>query len=136
MSVTIPDPETGSYIDPTELRVNRKLTQQFILADKKEIVLERRERTANGTGGYTLSAADPLPAQNMRLIPGGRQLPERETPDGTMAQPTHVLMAEWDADMRRWDTFTDDGQTYVLLYVHDKHAYQMKAEVLYQRGAT
>lgn len=136
MSVTIPDPETGSFIDPTELRVQRKLTQQFILADKKEIVLERQERTANATGGYTTGDPDPLPAQDMRLIPGGRQLPERELPDGTLAQPTHVLMAEWDSDMQRWDTFTDDGQTYLLLYVHDKHAYQKKAEVLYRRGAT
>lgn len=135
MSVTIPDPATGSYIDPAELRVQRRLSTAFINADKKEIVLERSERTANDTGGFTDGPPDPLPAQDMRLIPSNRQLPERELEDGSWAQPTHVLMAHWDSDMQRYDKFTDDGQVYVIVWVYEKHAYSRKADVKHMRAA-
>lgn len=133
MSVTIPDPATGSYIDPNELRVQRRLTSAFIAADKKDIALRRSERTPTATGGYKVGPPDPLPAQAGRILPSNRQLPEREKPDGTLAQPSHVLMMEWDSDMQRWDTFEDDGHDYILLWVQEKHAYQKKAEILYLR---
>ena len=136
MSVTIPDPETGSYIPPAELRVQRKLTQEFIRADKKEIVLVRSTKVPNGTGGYKLTDPDPLPAQDGRIIPSNRQLNEREKPDGEWVQPSHTLMMEWDSDLQRFDTFTDDGNEYLVLYVQEKHAYQKKGELIRVRAAT
>jgi hypothetical protein len=118
-------------IQPAELTILRTNTTEFILADFKDIVLNRITKTDNGAGGYT-EAETPIVAQRMRLIPQhGNTSPLRETLDGEAVQPDYILLGEWNADMQRWDTFTDLGRRYQVLFVHEKSSYERKGEVKY-----
>lgn len=114
-----------------ELALLRSQTTDFIAADFKDITLARLTRTANGSGGFT-SAYTPLVfPQRMRLIPQAGAGTNRQTLDGEAATPEYVLLAPYDANILRWDTFTDQGRRYQVLFVHEKVSYERKAEVKY-----
>lgn len=118
-------------ISADELTYLRTNTKAFIDADFKDITLERRTKTDNGSGGYEESYAPLMVAQRMRLIPSNNKLPERQTLDGEVVSPEYVLLAEWDANMQRWDKFVDQGHRYQVLFVHEKSSYERKGEVKY-----
>jgi len=115
-----------------ELTYMRIQTAAFIAADVKAISLHRTITTPNGSGGYTTAEGAATTAQDLRLIPQhGNMSPERTTLDGEAAQPNYILLGNYDADIQRWDTFTDQGRRYQVLFVHEKASYEKKGEVLY-----
>jgi hypothetical protein len=111
--------------------MQRNLTRAFIAADEDAVVLERRTRTANGSGGYVLSAPAALPSQPMRLIPLQSGAAERHTLDGKLVEPGYALLADWDADMARWDLFTVNGRRYEVVFINENRSYELKGEVVY-----
>lgn len=118
-------------IQADELTYLRLNTKAFIDADYKDIILNRVTKTDNGAGGYT-EEETPVEPQRMRLIPQqGNMSPLRETLDGEAVQPDYVLLGEWNSDIQRWDTFTDSGRRYQVLFVHEKSSYERKGEVKY-----
>lgn len=115
-----------------ELEVQRSLTAEFIKADVKSIILNRSVVTPNGQGGFTTSAAQPRPPQDLRLIPlNGNMSPERTTLEGKAVTPDYILLGMHDADIARWDEFIDSGRRYQVIFVHEKRSYETKGEVLY-----
>ena len=114
-----------------ELLAQRRLTAAFIAADPDDTVLYRRTRTANGSGGWTLSAPAPLPSQVTRLIPLQSGATERHNQDGKLVEPTYALLMEWDGDMKRGDTFTLAGRRYEIVFVNENQTYELKGEVTY-----
>jgi hypothetical protein len=121
-----------------ETKVQRRLTTEFIKADPKQVTLLRKVKVPNGSGGFNWQndPASPLPPQMMRLIPANRQLQERETSTGTKVTADMTLMAEYDANLKRFDELTDQGITYQVIWVYEKRVYEVKAEVVTLRGST
>jgi hypothetical protein len=122
-------PDTTSLA--TEQAVERELTGWFIQADQDEVVLYRRTRTPNGSGGYVLGAPTPLPSQAGRLIPLQAGATQRHTLDGRLVEPGYHLLLEWNADMARGDTFVVHGRKYEIVFVVENQSYQTKGEVIY-----
>jgi hypothetical protein len=107
-------------------------TAAFIAADSKEIQLIPQTEADNGSGGFERTEGAPRTAQTLRLIPQqGSMSPARETLDGEACQPDYILLGVYDADIRRWDLFTDQGRRYIVVFVHENVAYEKKGEVLY-----
>jgi hypothetical protein len=116
----------------TETDILRAQTKAFIDADAKAITLARRNKVSNGSGGYDVTYVPLMTPQTLRLIPQhGNMSPLRETLDGEAVQPDYILLGEWNADISRWDTFTDNGRRYIVLFVHEKATYEKKGEVKY-----
>lgn len=115
-----------------ELRILRFNTVAFIEADPRTVVLTRYPRVPNGAGGSRPGTPAPQPAQVMRVIPvESSRAVERVSVDGATVTPSWVLMGRWDANMKRGDRFPlQDGTTGELVYVHEKHDYEMKGEVV------
>lgn len=116
----------------TENDIMRAQTKAFIDADPKTLVLTRRVVAPNGSGGYDATWLPLMDSQVLRLIPQhGTMSPLRETLDGEAVQPDYILLGEYSADIKRWDSFTDNGRRYQVLFVHEKASYEKKAEVKY-----
>lgn len=122
----------ASGIAATELRILRRNTTAFIMADEREITLSRKTTTGTGTGGSRPGVATPLPTQTLRLLPQAESTStERALPDGRVVKPTWVLLGEYTADMKRGDTFSlPDGTVGEVVYVHEKKDYEVKGEVI------
>jgi hypothetical protein len=115
-----------------ELAIMRANTTEFIAADSKSITLSRRTETPNGSGGFEIVYQPMVFPQVFRLIPQqGNMSPLRTTLDGEAVQPDYVLLGAYDVNLARWDTFTDQGRRYIVLFVHEKRSYEVKGEVLY-----
>lgn len=112
----------------------RANTKAFIAADPRVVSLVRLTRIPNGTGGTKPGPPvdPPVPPQTLRLLPQDASVStERRLPDGSVVVPTWVLLGEHTADIAREDTFPlPDGTTGVVVYVHEKKAYQVKGEVV------
>lgn len=119
-----------------EQKVQRRLTSAFIDADPLQVTVSRRERVPNGSGGFRLGPPSSLSPQKGRLIPSQYQLPDRETANGTIASPGSVLVMEWNADIKRFDEFTDaNGFVFQVVWVYEKRDYETKCELVTLRGA-
>lgn len=119
-------------MNPTELRVLRRNTKAFINESPAEVVLVPVSRTADGAGGYKTTSGTARDPQTMRMIPlaSTAAMGELQTPDGRNIRPRYILMAEWDAIIERWDTFTWEGEQWLVGRVQEKHEYQTKAEIV------
>lgn len=119
-------------IPAEELAIMRANTTEFIDADSKQLTMSRRTTASNGSGGYEETYTPLVFPQKFRLIPQqGNMSPLRATLDGEAVQPDYVLLGEYDVNLVRWDTFTDQGRRYIVLFVHEKRSYEVKGEVLY-----
>jgi hypothetical protein len=119
--------------DPIELTAQRDLTDYFIKADPITVILWRRGRVSNGQGGFILSAAAGQAPQTFKLIPqsSSRQL-ERQTAEGVVVQPSHVLMGYWNANVLPGDYFLFDGYRYDIVFVHEKNDFETISEVVFR----
>lgn len=115
-----------------EIAMLRRQTQEFIAWDPRSVVLVRIPLEDNGTGGTTELPPVPLPPQTVRLIPFNSQVSaERQLPDGRVLKPSWTVMGEVGTDILYGDTFDlPDGTTGEVIYVQEKKAYQVKAEVV------
>jgi hypothetical protein len=119
-------------IPAAEVRIQRKLTTDFIEADALEIQLLRAAKTDNGSGGYEFS--DPAPVgglQRFRLIPLQDGTTERYDANGKQVFPQYMLMGQFDADMERWDVFELNGDRYQIVHINQNRQYETKGEVAY-----
>ena len=102
----------------SELNVMRAQTKQYIAFNPDSVVLTREVRTPDGAGGWTTTGSTPLPPQVMRIIQQRESNgTERRNRDGEVVRPALVLLAEWDANIKRNDTFTWEGQTAEIVWV-------------------
>ena len=101
-----------------ELSIMRAHTKQYIAYNPDSIVLTREVRTDDGAGGFTTAGSTPLPPQVFRIIQQRESNgAERRNRDGEVVRPSLVLLAEWDADIKRNDTFPWEGQTAEIVWV-------------------
>lgn len=119
--------------NPVELEAQRLQTDAFIRADPIGIILWRREKVPNGSGGFMLAPAQELPSQQFKLVPQNRQLEERQTVDGVVVRPDNVLIGYHNADIQRGDWFTNaTGHRFEVVYVHEKRDYEVRADLVYR----
>lgn len=118
-----------------EVRINRRVTEQFIKADPVVLELQGHTLVKKAGGGRKLEPNEgKKSAQMFRLIPQTDVQPSVQTPDGIQLTPTFVLLGRFDADLNRWDTFELNGHSYqVVSTVRPEHSimnrYEVKADV-------
>lgn len=101
----------------TELALMRKQTKHYIAQNKDDVVLLRPTKVDDGAGGHTESDV-PQPPQVMRIIQQREGSgTERRNRDGEVVRPDLVLLAEWDADVKRNDRFKWRSYTAEVVYV-------------------
>lgn len=99
--------------------VLREQTEFFIDQNPIDLVLSRITKVDDGAGGTTEDSV-PLDAQKMRLVkPAPSTSVERRTVGGEMVFPTLSVVAQFDADMQRGDTFKYQGLTMEIVWVND-----------------
>lgn len=119
-------------MEPRELTVMRKQTEQFIKENPTSITVNRNVRTSNGKGGYTIVPTPQTP-QTFRIIPQGKGVASRNQ-DGESIAPEFVLIGRWDANVGDSDTFELGGRNYQVTYVRGaglSTAYETWVEVIY-----
>lgn len=101
-------------MDKKMLAPLRRVMEEFILADSREIILIRPALEKTPTGGWRRAAWGPLPAQQMRLVPYKRRLSDlvKVMANGEIPNIPYVLVCLWDADIERFDEFVLDGAYY------------------------
>lgn len=110
------------------ISVEREQTEQFIDQNPISVTLSRNVRIDDGAGGGTVSST-PLPPQKMRFVPQSRLVSvERRNVAGAKVKPDMNLIALWNADIQRGDTFTWQGMTMEVVWVN-KIPYEIIAEV-------
>lgn len=112
-----------------ELAIQREMTRAFINTDPVDVVLTRRERISNDSGGYVLAFPSPLPSQRVKFIPQQDVALRGDTSDGTLAEQRYVLLGVYDADFKQDDEFTLNGRRYRIGNVKEPNGYERKAEV-------
>lgn len=117
-------------IAPGELKVQRRLSAEFIAADAREIVLTRRTRTPDGAGGAVPGTAVDQEPQTFRLLPQEDGATARTIADGESATPEYILQGRWDCNMERFDEFVIDGRRFQIIYI-DNRQYEIKGEAIY-----
>lgn len=109
-----------------------KATQAFINENPESIVITRRAKVVQPSGGFRYSAGAPLAAQTMRKVALNRisAAVERVTEDGRTVLPTAALVALPTADLQRGDLFTLDGVPHEVVHVSDRPKWRLQAEVI------
>ena len=117
---------------PEDLVLLRKQTLEFIDFNPKEVVLQRSDMIADGSGGVKPTIV-PLPAQTLRQVtqPTSQQV-YRRTIDGQEVKPEFVLICPFDADIQNFDWYFSGGVKYEIVYVRDDRRYECWAEVAYR----
>lgn len=112
-----------------EMRVLRKQTHGYIRANPSSVVFTRYTREDDGAGGTRKTAPNALAPQVVRIIQAQEaKTVERVNADGTVVRPTLNVMAEYNANIEKGDTFTWDGRKAEVVYVQDM-GYELIAEV-------
>lgn len=110
-----------------ELLTQRRRTTAFIADNPTSLVLVRgTNREDDGAGGWT-TTPNSLPAQVLRVVQQKQGSGvERRNSAGEEVSPTITLVCEYDADVKRNDTFTWQGLKAEVVWVTDlryvKHA--------------
>lgn len=114
-----------------ELQVQKALTDAFIDADLEMVSFSRCEIVPDGAGGWRKNPPSALPSQRVRLVPStsSRQV-ERTTSDGSVVEPSFTLLGREDLDVRVGDRFVLWGANLEVVHVHERQAYQRKADVI------
>lgn len=125
---------------PLELKVHRKNTHHFILADPVNVVLIPHVRVPKDSGGWRLEQAEPREPQAVRLLPTDDTEPELKSSSGRLAVPKYTLLADWDSPVQQWDRFVLSGVEYeVASHISPKHSvesvYERKAKVVVYSNA-
>jgi hypothetical protein len=117
-------------LNAAEYQAGIKSTKAFIEADVDVLDFDRRTKTPDLSGGWTMSLPISFGPIRCRLIPQSDQVPEVSTSDGRSLRPTYVLMALPTEDLQRYDRFTKDGKEYELAAIHAGPMYELKADVV------
>lgn len=110
------------------VNVEREQTQQFIDQNPLYITFTRNVRNPDGAGGGTYTPT-PLPPQKCRIVPQNRMISvERRNVNGAVVRPDMNVIAPWDADIMRGDTFQWQNMTMEVVWVN-AISYEIIAEV-------
>lgn len=111
----------------TELREN---TEAFIARSPVGITLSRRARVEDGVGGWKWGATSSVAEQTFRktAMLRGSSKTERVTSNGVLIIPEFLLVCLVDADIKRYDTFSLNGQEHEVVFV-SKMRWSTHAEV-------
>lgn len=117
-------------MDALELKLQVETTRAFILADPEDLVLLRRDKISDGSGGFYFDNEQSLPSQTARLIPQNDRVPEVVTSDGKRGMPEFVILLEPDADVQRYDQFQWKNVRWEIAHLHLKPEYELKGDVI------
>jgi hypothetical protein len=109
-----------------------KATQAFINENPEDIILTRRAKVTQPSGGFRWDAGAPLPAQVMRKVAINRVTAavQRVTEDGRTVFPTAALVALPSADIQSGDLFILAGVPHEVVFVSDRPKWRLQAEVI------
>jgi hypothetical protein len=112
----------------SEIIAQRKLTKDFIDASPTPVVLTPRNRVRQPNGSYKWQYGLARQPQTMRVI---EQAPPSviTLEDGTQRSLDYVLLAEWDAQLSKGDTFQFQGNTCLVLEVYHSNGYEVRGSV-------
>lgn len=100
------------------LGVLREQTEAFIAENPYIVALVRNTKVSDGAGGWTTTPLA-LSPQVVRLVPQSRLVSvERRTVGGEMTKPDMNMLATYDADVEVGDTFTWNGRTVEVVWIH------------------
>jgi hypothetical protein len=107
-----------------------KQTEAFINENPVDVVVTRRTKQANNSGGWKWTNPQNLDPQTMRKV--GTTTPvSRETADGKTVLPNAVMIALPDADLQIGDLFTIEGRDHEVVWVDSDHPpWRLRAEVI------
>lgn len=112
-----------------ELKVQTGITQAFIAADARTVVLMRRPRTPDGAGGTDVGEPVAQGAQTLRLLPQEDGATARTTAEGETATPEFMLVGMPGTNMARFDEFALDGRRFQIVFIDDRQ-YIVKGEAV------
>lgn len=116
-----------------ELAAQRKQTQALLARGNGiRVVLNHATIVNDASGGQTPGAPVSRTEQTFHWSQPSTQLPERVTPDGSLAVPEYVLVGRHDAVIERGDWFYMDGIKYQVVFIHPDRSYETRAEVVYR----
>lgn len=100
----------------------RQNLKEFINADPIDIVLTRPTLTATAAGGFIRGEPTVLTRQRFRLVPFKRRLSSTQstTQMGNVSVLEYVLVGRWNANIRRDDEFTMNGDNYRVVSIEPK----------------
>ena len=99
-----------------DVEKRRELTKRSIQLNPIDVSFVRRERIADGGGGYR-NTETILPPQTVRLFIDGNLLDSTTEVGGETQTRRWSLICPWDADVQRGDAFPLDGRQYKVLGV-------------------
>ncbi len=119
--------------NPTEVLVQRRLTEAQLAASGQAITLERPVWIKTSAGGYVETAPQIISPQLMLLIPFKRRLTNMytNTTDGDITTLTYALLLRWNADVLPKDRFEVDGGRYEVERIEPDRAYRTICQVFY-----
>lgn len=114
------------------VRVNRTLTKQFIDALPTTVVLTPHAQVRKPAGGFVWEAGEPREPLVVTLSEqstiGGEPRPQI-TVDGVERVVDFELVAEWDAPIARFDSFTHQGKEWDVIDLYYDNGYEVRALV-------
>lgn len=100
------------------VKTRRELTERAISINPSLVQLVRKGRAPDGAGGWIENADVPVPAQVFRIfISSGRLAKEISQEGGTFQLKSWEMLCQWDADVKKDDTFQDNSRKYRIVSV-------------------
>jgi hypothetical protein len=116
-----------------ELAAQRKQTQALLdRGNAIRVVLNHATVINDSSGGTKPGAPVSRVQQTFHWSQPSTQLPERVTPDGSLAVPEYILIGRYDAAIERGDWFYHEGVKYQVVFIHPDKSYEIRAEVVYR----
>ena len=117
-----------------ETITQRRLTREFIKADRVMVSLTRYPKEPSGSGGVVRGTAQTVPPQPMRLVPATINLFQalRHKLEGHIPKEGFLLLALVDADIQPDDEFEFRGGRYQISYVSTERTYETVGSVEYR----
>lgn len=137
MPLLIPPPPEPFADLTAEIRVQRKNTHRFIMADPTTLALTPSSETALPSGGVGITNDEPRVAQTFRLIPMSHtERPRRSlagtagTSSGEQRRHEFTLLGEWDAAMKPGDWWADErGEKWIVDEMVPHNGYETRGLV-------
>lgn len=106
----------------TEISLRRRNLKTYIAADPVTVVFTRFPQVSDGAGGWRKGQPTQVAPQMMRLVPYKRRLSSLTdmVTAGDIPHAQYSLVAEYDADVQRYDEFELNGEWMKVIGVEPK----------------
>lgn len=113
-----------------ELKIQRQLTQAFVMTMPVRLVLTPRSREQAAAGDTAWVDGPDRSEQILRLVePNVPQMPSRNV-DGIEYRVEFELLGPHDAAMETYDTFEHAGHRWQIIQMYPDNGYERRAEVI------